>query len=34
MAAWARIQDGIVAELFTPPPGTSIGLCFVTEVGL
>jgi hypothetical protein len=32
MAAWARIQGGIVAELFTPPPETSIGDCFVAEI--
>lgn len=25
---YARIQDGVVAELFTPPTNVSIGQCF------
>jgi hypothetical protein len=32
MADYARIADGVVAELFTPPPGVVIADCFVVEV--
>jgi hypothetical protein len=28
VSIFARIQDGIVAELFTPPAGVPIGACF------
>jgi hypothetical protein len=32
MTLYARVQDGVVAELFTPPDGVSIASCFVASI--
>jgi hypothetical protein len=32
MTVYARIQNGVVAELFTPPNGVSIASCFVASI--
>jgi hypothetical protein len=32
MTIYARIQNGVVAELFTPPNGVSIASCFVASI--
>jgi hypothetical protein len=32
MTTYARIQNGVVAEVFTPPSGVSIASCFVASV--
>jgi hypothetical protein len=34
MTTYARIQGGVVVELFTPPDGVSIASCFVASIAV